>query len=259
MNLGSASVVLRPRTTRESFDLAIVFMIKVGGLPYLWFCVASLAPAIALCAGLWLWLDWSEAHVWMLAVPLGLCLQGLFTVATGQLMFSPQLDARAVLRFFLRRSHAYFWGLLLTRAAVLLLAWTLVLGLWAWSRLLFVPEMLLLEGLTVGTAIERSNRLGRSREGLEVSLWTLGAVAYFVLAGELLGDSVVHFLLQVPKAAESEAAPITSVYGLIAWFSSLPLLATVRFLRYVDGRTRSDGWDAQVKLQRMAQANAEPA
>lgn len=259
MNLGSANVVLRPRSARESFDLALLFLIRVGGLPYLGFGVAVLAPALGVCVGLGLWLDWLDVHVWYLAVPLGVWLQGLFTIATGQLMFAARLEPRSVLRSFAQRLLPYSWGLLVSRALVLLLASTLVLAPWAWSRVMFVPEMLLLEGLSVGGAIQRSSRLGKTRGGLALALWMAAAVAYFVLAGWELCDSLIHYILQVPPPAATEALNLTSVYVLAGWFASLPLLATLRFLRYVDGRTRSDGWDAQVKLQRMAQASAEPA
>jgi hypothetical protein len=259
MNVGSANVVLRPRSARESFDLAVLFLIRIGGLPYLWFGAVVLVPALAACVALALWLDWREVSVWLLAVPLGVWLQGLFTLATGQLMFSQQLEPRSVLRSFVRRLPAYSIGLLTSRALVLLMAGTLVLAPWAWSRVLFVPEMLLLEGLSVGAAMRRSSHLGKTRGGLALALWMAGAIGYFVLAGIELGDSLVHFTLQVPEPPDSEQVNLSSVYGLTGWFASLPLLATLRFFRYVDGRTRSDGWDAQVKLQRMAQASAEPA
>jgi hypothetical protein len=259
MNVGSANVVLRPRSARESFDLAVLFLIRVGGLPYLWFGGVVLVPALAACVALALWLDWREVSVWLLAVPLGVWLQGLFTLATGQLMFSARLEPRSVLRSFVRRMPAYSLGLLTSRALVLLMASTLVLAPWAWSRVLFVPEMLLLEGLSVGAAMQRSSRLGKTRGGLTLALWMAGAIGYFVLAGIELGDSLVHFTLQVPAPPESEQVNLSSVYALAGWFASLPLLATLRFFCYVDGRTRSDGWDAQVKLQRMAQASAEPA
>jgi hypothetical protein len=255
MNLGSVNVVLRPRTARESFDLAFLFLIRVGGLPYLWLCASVMLPALAACVSLVLWLDWPESYVWWVAVPLGVWLQGLFTIATGQLMFATRLEPRSVLRAFLRRLPAYTLGLLASRALALLLASTVVLAPWGWSRVLFVPEMVLLEGLSVGAAIQRSSRLGKTRGGLELALWMAGSVAYFVFAGWELGRSVVHFTLQIPAPLPSETITLDSVYGLLGWFCSLPLLAALRFFRYVDGRTRSDGWDAQVKLQRMAQAS----
>jgi hypothetical protein len=258
MNLGSVNVVLRPRSARESFDLAFSFLIRIGGMPYLVLCAMVLLPALALCVGLGLWLDWSEASVWLLGAVLGVWLQGVFTLAAGQLMFAAPLQPRAVLRAFLRRLPAYSLGLVLSRAVVLLLGSTVVLAPWMWSRLLFVPEMLLLEGLSVGAAMQRSSRLGKTRGGLELALWMGGAAAYFVFAGWELGMSVVHFILQIPTPLPSEAVTAYTVYPLFGWFWSLPLLTTLRFFRYVDGRTRGDGWDAQVQLQRMAQASAEP-
>jgi hypothetical protein len=258
MNLGSVAVVLRPRSARESFDLAFLFLIRVGGAPYLWLCALVLLPALGLCAGLGLWLGWSESSVWLLAVSLGVWLQGVFTLAAGQLMFAAPLRPREVLRSFFRRLLAYSAGLLVSRALVLLLGSTVVLAPWMWSRVLFVPEMLLLEGLSVRGAMQRSSRLGKARGGLALALWMAGGISYFVFAGAELGRSVVHFVLQIPAPLPSDDMTLYTVYGLCGWFWSLPLLATLRFFRYVDGRTRGDGWDAQVKLQRMAQASAEP-
>lgn len=252
MNLDSANVVIRPRAAPESLDLTFPFLIRVGGLAYLGLCLLVLLPALAACVGLGVWLGWREAWIWLLAVPLGVWLQGVFTLAAGELMFARRLQARSVLRSFLRRLPAYTLGLLVSRVLLLLVASTVIFAPWAWSRFLFVPEMLLLEGLPLGASIQRASRFGKLRGGFALSIWISGALTYGVLASVALVDSLLHFTLQIPEFVPGSNLSLESLYALLGWFAMLPVVATLRFFRYVDGRTRSDGWDAQLKLQRMA-------
>jgi hypothetical protein len=49
---------------------------------------------------------------------------------------------------------------------------------------------------------------------------------------------------------------------VIGCFAALPLVATARFLSYIDGRTRQDGWDIQLRFMSLAaghDADAEEA
>ena len=39
--------------------------------------------------------------------------------------------------------------------------------------------------------------------------------------------------------------------------SDRPWVATARFLQYVDGRTRADGWDIQLRFMAIAAADGE--
>ena len=44
--------------------------------------------------------------------------------------------------------------------------------------------------------------------------------------------------------------------AVIGFFAALPLVATARFLSYIDGRTRQDGWDIQLRFMSIAAAEA---
>ena len=46
-----------------------------------------------------------------------------------------------------------------------------------------------------------------------------------------------------------------SAYAIVGFFAALPLVATARFLAYIDGRTRQDGWDIQLRFMAIAAAN----
>jgi hypothetical protein len=256
LNLGDANVVLRPRTTLESLDLTLRFLVRLGGRQYLRLCGWLLVPALALClvAKFWLELDW--ASVWLLAVPLGLWLQGAFTLAAGDLMFAEALAPRAVLRRFRARLGAYTLSLLGTRLLMALAASTLVLWPWAWLHYTFLPEALLLEGLSPRRAQARAPRLqvGTFGERLGLCVTQLGGIGFALLAAQVLGQGIVHDTLQLQLPWGSLLDDGGSLYALAGWFAVLPLLTTLRFLRYIDARTRADAWDVQVRLQRAARS-----
>jgi hypothetical protein len=70
-----------------------------------------------------------------------------------------------------------------------------------------------------------------------------------VLCSELLGLGVFAYLLQLGSPLGSLFEDGGSPYALLGLFLSTPLVATARFLTYIDGRTRRDAWDVQVHFQ----------
>ena len=255
MNLGSANVVLRPRGTLESVDLTLLFLTRLGGRRYLGLCALVLLPAFGVCALCRFAFDWSWPALWLLAVPLGLWLQGIFTLAAGDLMFSEQLDPRAVLRRFWPPFAVYTAMMFFTRLGMALAASTLVLWPWAWLRYTFLPEALLLEGLPTWRASARAARLMEGNAGQRVALFitTLLMFAAGVYAAQVLGEAVVRDTLQLQLPWGDLLNDGGSLYALAGWFAAVPVLTTLRFLRYIDARTRTDAWDVQVRLQRAAQ------
>lgn len=254
MNLGSANIVLRPRSTLESVDLTLLFLTRLGGRRYLGLCALLLPPfgACALCKFVF---DWSWPALWLLAIPLGLWLQGIFTLAAGDLMFSDQLEPRAVLRRFWAGFGAYTALLLFTRVGMGLAASTLVLWPWAWMRYTFLPEALLLEGLPSSRALARAARLMEGSAGQRFALFvtTLLMFAAGVVGAQVLGEAVVRDTLQLQLPWGNLISDGGSLYALLGWFAALPVVTTLRFLRYIDARTRADAWDVQVRLQRASQ------
>jgi hypothetical protein len=194
--------------------------------------------------------------VWLVAVPLGLWLQGVFTLAAGDLMFAEVLQPKSVLRRFRARLAAYSLALLGTRLLMALALSTLVLWPWAWLRYTFLPEALLLEGLPGGRALTRAARLqvGTPGERLGWFFTMLGGLGLALLGAQVLGQGIVHDTLQLQLPWGDLLEDGGSAYAVVGWFAALPVLSTLRFLRYIDARTRADAWDVQVRLQRAAQA-----
>jgi hypothetical protein len=59
---------------------------------------------------------------------------------------------------------------------------------------------------------------------------------------------VVSYLLQAGEPFGSLLQDGGSPYALAGLFLATPLVASARFLSYIDGRTRRDAWDVQVRF-----------
>jgi len=127
----------------------------------------------------------------------------------------------------------------------------------AWSRYAFAPEASLLEALPASRAGARAARLGHGAPNFELLLWTAFTLLFAVVAAENLGHSIVGYVLQLPVSAGSIIEDSGSAYATLGWFAAVPVCATLRFLRYIDRRTRADGWDVQIRLQHVAQLAKE--
>ncbi len=257
MNLGTAAVVLRPRTLAEVLDLACrVCCSRALGI-YLRLGAIVLLPCLAGCIALRYAAEWPWAAVWLVAVSLAAVVQGVFTIAIGRLIFSEELGAGQVLRVFARRLGSYLWMLLLTRL-VLALAALVVVGLpIAWPRLLLVHEASLLENASAAQAIHRAGQFNRALTGFGVLFALLVTQAAFVLVAELLAQGVVEDVLQLGRPFGALFADGGSPFALAGFLLSVPYVATARFLHYIDHRTRSDGWDVQIRFLAIA-ARHEP-
>lgn len=258
MSLERARVVLRPRTQSEIFDLAARFCVGLGGGLYAKLAAWLLLPCLALCAAAWLSTgDW--ALVWTLAVALAAIVEGAFTVAASRLLFESRPGVGSVLAQFARRLPAYCAALVLLSLLYLVGTMALVLGVMAWFRFLFVPEALLLEGQGPIRSFSRARTLVRRKFGLAlgVRLGTLVAQLFAVFAADaLLGAGLCEFVLQLGRPLGSLWDDGGSGFALLGLFASVPYAATVRFLTYIDGRTRQDGWDIQIRFAAIAAAHA---
>lgn len=254
MKLDAARIVLRPRSLSELLDLAL----RVSNGPAAWLfaklALVSLLPAWGLCMAARWSLGWSWVGVWFLALALALPLQGLFTVAVGHSMFSEQVRVRAVLRAYLRRLPAYLGTLLLS---------TLLLGVaslgifvvfppfWMWARVAYVHEASLLEQASPAGAISRAARLiARNVMGTIglLALMSLAALAFVCITELLVNDGLFKFVLQVGKPFGSLTDDGGSAAAVLGLLLAVPYWATVRYLAYIDVRTRRDGWDVQLRF-----------
>jgi hypothetical protein len=257
VNLGNAGIVLRPRALSESVDLALAWSVHVGRGTYLRLAAVVLLPAAVGCWLLRVLAGWEWVAVWFVAAALASFLQAPFTVAAGTMMFERDVTARAVLGRFLRRLHVV---LIVWIASQLWLGIGLMLGIigaaWTWPHVVFTREAALLEGQKVGAAMTRArNFVTRQVGDAMVMLIAQGAViTLFVLTFDQLDAALFDFVLQIGRPF-GEIEDGGSLFTLLGVFAAVPYIATIRFLRYVDGRTRRDGWDLQLAFMALRAAD----
>lgn len=256
MNLGAARVVLRVRTAADLLDLAAPFCLRNRAVTVP-LGAAVLAPAYVLCLLARYRLGCRWAIVWLLAIGAGSLCQAAFTIAYSELMFLPPAAVRrgAILRRTLRRLPSYAVARLLTAVIHALALGLFMLIMYTASVCLVVPEVSLLEGAGPFAAIGRSARAvrGRGAAAFGVALAIAMLPGAGVLAGELVGSTIVATILQLGEPFGnlfhgSGGTP----YALAGFFVTMPLVASARFLTYIDLRTRKEGWDIQLRFMEMA-------
>lgn len=264
MNLDAARVVLRPRSMSEIFDLALRFATAPAAKLYAKLGLLFLLPAWALCVAARQALGWEWQLVWLLALALATPIQGVFTVAIGRMMFAEEVRLRDVVGQYLRRLPAYLGTLVLTRVmiAVMGLAFFLVVPpFWMWGRCAYVHEACLLEQASPVDAITRAARM-IARNVVSVVglllLLSLAAAGFVFVAEMLVTNGLLDFVLQLGRPFGSLFDEGGSVAALLGLFLAVPYWTTVRFLSYIDLRTRRDGWDVQLRFMAIqARARSE--
>ena len=123
-----------------------------------------------------------------------------------------------------------------------------------WPSLVFVHEASLLEGAAPVAAMQRASRFVKGRAWTTFGLLSMLLVgqAGALLIGELLGQSLLDDVLQLGKPFGSLFDGGGSPFAILGLLVSVPFVATARFLQYIDTRTRSDGWDVQVRFLAIA-------
>jgi hypothetical protein len=261
VNLLAARVVLRPRPLGDLLDLAVPFCLagrRVLGAV----AAAALGPALAACLTLRFALHWPWGIVWLMALALADVLEGVFTVACGELLFAggAAVRARVIWGRFARRLPVYLATLLVARLILAATAFVFPILPFAAIYLLFVREVTLLEGAPVFGGIGRAFRFVRRQAGpcLGLLLALALAPAAFAAAADVLGDGVVHEVLQLGRPFGSLFKDGGSAYALVGFFLSVPVTAAARFLKYIDVRTRKEGWDIQLKFTAIAARGTAP-
>jgi hypothetical protein len=248
MNVWEARVVVRERSIAEIIDLALRFSLVLGGRLYAWLFVSLILPAYALCF-LLLARGVPDVWVWILAVILFALLQLPFTVAAGRLMFSAELSMGEVLsaslRLMFRACGARFLAALLLGGGSLLVVAVPV----AIARGLYLVEIVVLEGSAALAAYRRGTRLTHRRVLQTFGVWLalVATSSTFIGLAEVMSRSLTAEGLSL-DALRDLWHGLSSQAGIAGLFLSLPLVATLRFLAYIDNRTRREGWDIQVRF-----------
>jgi len=253
VNLLAARVVLRQRSLSDSLDLALPFCLA-NKRPLGILALVMLVPIAALLAFLRIGKHWGWVGLWSVCAGASLLVDGAFTVALGELLFKPPAEARvrSFLARFLRRSPALLFATILRGVAVVSTLTILAPGT------IFIPEAMLLEGAPFGRAWARSRALARNRGGVCFGIWltTLILPALGAIAIDLLGTTVAGFVLQLGRPAGDLWSDGGSGFAVIGALLAVPLVAAVRFLGYVDLRTRKEGWDIQLRFVALAEQSA---
>jgi hypothetical protein len=251
MDLMRARVALRERALLDVLDLAVRFC-AAHARPYGKLALAVLAPAwvaswaIAQAGGWWLG--------WTAALAFSAFADAPFVALASRLVFEDDVRVADVLGASLRAAPR----LAVARAAqaMALIASALVFGLpWFYlgPMLLFCVEVIVLERTRLSATLVRARRIAGARFGAALSAMVLllalrvaAAIVADVAGRELLGS--VLEVAPPPSALRVGG----SWLALLGWWTVVPLIATARFFTYLDIRTRTEGWDIQIRFAAIA-------
>jgi len=259
MNVLTTRVVLRERTLAEVFDLAFRFVAVRGGRKYLRLWLGACGPPLALCLALrYLQVEWG--WVWAVALAGFVSAQIPFTLAASRLLLGDELSLGSLTRAWLPRIPGQLVMHALAATLIGVTGFVVIPIPFLAARFLYLPEITLLEGSGLVRAYERGTRLcqGRMAHALETSALLLAVWAAFILGAEVLGRAVQDDLLSLPAPADALLNG-GSWFALCGFFAAVPFLATARFLAYIDGRTRREAWDVQLRFTELANSPRGPA
>lgn len=247
MDLRDARVVLRERRLLDVLDLALRFVVAHAG-PYAGLSAIVLVPCGVLSLVIAVHSGWALG--WLVAILLASLAEIPFTVLGSRLVFTPEIGLESVLALSLKKIPRVLAVRSLQAFAVLAgLSMMLLPGVWIAVTTVFLTEIVLLEEATVGGAFSRAQRMlnGRFGDALMVSLLISGLHLGAVWLGDRALATIFVDLLQItppPKLGE----PDGGVLGLCAFWLFVPYAATARLFAYLDLRTRTEGWDVQVRF-----------
>jgi hypothetical protein len=256
MDLREARVVLRERRLLDVLDLAIRFLVA-HAVPFTVLSAIVLVPCGVLALVVAVHSGWILG--WLTAIALATFAEIPFTILGSRLVFTPEAPLESVLSTSLRKTPRVLAAKLLQGVAVLAGTSAFVVpGFWIASTTLFISEVVLLEESKVGAAFSRAQRLvaGRFGDALMTLLLIDGLHALAVWVGDRALGAILVDLLQItppPKLGE----PGGGVLGLVAFFLVVPFAATARLFAYLDLRTRTEGWDVQVRFAALAARKEE--
>ncbi len=256
MRLDRSNVVLRPRTPASVADLALRFIFDLAPRRFLTLGLWVLLPGWLGCLTLRHVLGWNWLSVWLVAFTFVTFAQGPFTVLCSRLLFERDVFIYDVLSTYARRASAHLGTTLWTRGLVVVSLPLFGLGLWLWGRYAFSHEAVLLEGMSGQAALKRSADLSSHSSSDVISTLSLLLILQvgLVVLTEALGRGFVEWLLMMPTLTEPLEEAGGSEIALLGFLAATPLTATLRFLVYINGRTKHDGWDVQVRFMHIEAA-----
>ncbi len=239
-------VVLRPRSLMEIGDLTTAFL---RTHPLIFAKVLPIALSHCLLVGLLANAKTDAATCWWILWALGPVTCSVATVIGGDLLLNPSTSARSAIMRWRRGLGGLVGGRLLD-----LLVKSLTFGLLAGS-LSFFPEVVLLERGGATAISRRSGHLLSATPGRWISLSLLALLV--PLLGLWAGEVAWHGLRWVtamPKAPSALVEQGWSWPALVGFGCGQFYFAVMRFLAYIDARTRREGWDLAVRFAGLCDA-----
>lgn len=260
MNLSESAVVLRPRSVAEVFDLSLRVTFHLAFAMYARLAAFTLLPVFAIVCALFYAAKLDAPTTWGVAIGLAVWLDAPFTIAASRLMFREEPKTKETLSRFAKRAFSYSFALLYKTFLLALAALPLFIPLLAIGpRAIFVTEASVLEQATAFESYSRSKRLVQARSGDALGAffaWFVARLA-FVVGAEALCQGIVVDIFQMRPPFGRLVEDGFTPFALAGLLISTPFIATARFLQYVDTRTRSDGWDIQVRFMAILAREAQ--
>jgi hypothetical protein len=240
-------VVLRPRSFLETGDLALTFTRRhsrefVRLLP--WVVVPAVVAYVLHVA-----FGWTEEWALTLEFAVTGITSGVFVILCGDLMLEPTASLKSVQKRFL----ANFIGYFVARLA----GWIAIPGLllFGYQFSAFIPECVLLERGSIGASFTRTGALLGATPGRWIALGATCIVLFFVgAAGTEAFRMTFRSLFGLSADGGHAAKDVLSWAPFLGIALMHPYLAVLRFLLYIDCRTRREGWDLQVQFSALVTA-----
>ena len=242
--IATSRVALRDRPFVDVLDLSFRFLRDAfGPLAKLALIVLPLPVGATVVLGYaagWWW-AWSFA---LLASPF---VSAPFTVLVGQFVFERDPSVKVALARGLRAMPRLLVVSLVLGLGVAAGIFFFVLpALWISTVAVFVIDVLLLERAGIIGAFERSMRLAARAPG-DATLVRLATLTLLVVA-PIVVDQIGHIAL----ANVFQVAGPTPLFEsggswlpVVGFWLAVPYATVLRFLVYINVRTRTEGWDIQ--------------
>jgi hypothetical protein len=260
-------IVLRPRALDETFDLAVAYA-RLYWRDFGRVILVSAGVGLLIAAAAKVAFGFGWERLWVLTFVLAPLIERATTAYAGNHLFGTRATLRAGLMAVVRRPFlSLASALLIPLPAVplladpdsstaaessipLMIAWAVP---WAFllARSHYFTQVALLEGSKLGATRRRALRMVDGRFGR--SMFFVVAAAHFRFGAAVSADLAVRFvvgvLLQLGEPMDGLFHAGGSWAALAGYLAAAPLVALARLFDYVDARTRTDGWDIQVRFK----------
>lgn len=253
---GSSRVALRDRGFIDVLDLSFRFL-REGFSP-----LAKLTIVVLPLPCLVTWLAGNFGNWWLGWVVAALLLDlasAPFTALAGQFVFERDPSAKTALRRGLGSIPRMIGSnVLLGMGMVASYFFFILPALFLLGATLFVPEVLILERANLLRAWERAMKLaaGGSTDAVAGTLFRVGILVVAPMLADQVGHIALATIFQVsgPPTIWQEGGGLLPALGF--WLAA-PYVAVLRFLLYINVRTRAEGWDIQTEFATLAARSAD--